>query len=357
MNFALQQQLAHDYALMETKIQQLMWNLSNTTADRIFEMETNISLLNQYLQDISAAENRREQVAIQQSENITALVYLLSGSDITLPASSCASLPPSSPSGYYWVRDRNGSAVHVYCDMTRSCGGLTGGWMRVAKLDMTNSSHQCPSGFLLRTDSSIRTCIRDSNSPGCSSITISTSNTASFTNVCGKVIAYQRGAPDAFYRFSYHGSNINSFYVDGVSLTHGTPRRHIWTFAAAVDELYSGGPLTNCPCIRSDQVGSNSIPSFVGDEYFCDTASQDRFISGHFYDLDPLWDGTGCGPLNTCCRFNNPPWFHKLLQPTTDDIEMRVCRSAEPSNEDIAVEMIDIYIQSTISFLTDCILV
>jgi hypothetical protein len=75
------------------------------------------------------------------------------------PSSSCAALPLSSPSGYYWVRASNGSAVHVYCDMTRSCGGVTGGWMRVAELDMTNSSHQCPSGLRQRNDSNIRTCV------------------------------------------------------------------------------------------------------------------------------------------------------------------------------------------------------
>ena len=57
---------------------------------------------------------------------------------------SCAALPPSSLSGYYMIRASNGSAVRVYCDMTRSCGNVTGGWMRVAELDMTNSSHQCP---------------------------------------------------------------------------------------------------------------------------------------------------------------------------------------------------------------------
>ena len=49
-----------------------------------------------------------------------------------LPVSSSATLKalsPSSPSGYYWVRASNGSAVRVYCDMTRSCGGITGGWI------------------------------------------------------------------------------------------------------------------------------------------------------------------------------------------------------------------------------------
>ena len=43
---------------------------------------------------------------------------------------------------------------------------------------------------------------------------------------------------------------------------------------------------------------------------------------------------------------NNPPWFYKELpRPTTDDIEMRVCRSEAKSNEDISIEMFDIYIQ------------
>ena len=31
-------------------------------------------------------------------------------------------------------------------------------------------------------------------------------------------------------------TDINGNYVDGVSLTHGAPRQHIWTFAATVSE-------------------------------------------------------------------------------------------------------------------------
>ena len=78
--------------------------------------------------------------------------------------------------------------------------------------------------------------------------------------------------------------------------------------------------------------------------YFCDTGSQNRFEYGRLYS-DPLWDGAGCGPHNTCCSLNNPPWFYKQLsQPTTDDIEMRVCRSEGIDNEDIRVEMVDIYL-------------
>ena len=40
-------------------------------------------------------------------------------------AASCAALPASSPSGYYWVTASSGFAVRVYCDMARSCGNVT----------------------------------------------------------------------------------------------------------------------------------------------------------------------------------------------------------------------------------------
>ena len=68
-----------------------------------------------------------------------------------------------------------------------------------------------------------------------------------------------------------------------------------------------------------------------------------------FYVNDPLWDGAGCGPQNTCCSFNNPPWFYKQLpQHTTDDIEMRVCRDQVSGDEDVAIETIDIIFSSSI---------
>ena len=229
--------------------------------------------------------------------------------------------------------------------MTRSCGGVTGGWRRVAELDMTNSSHQCPSGLRQRNDSNNRTCVRDSDSPGCSSVTFS-SATLEYSRVCGKIIAYQFGHTDAFADTG-RGSDpsIDTYYVDGVSLTHGSPRQHIWTFAAAHNE--ENGRDLNCPCTNTDMVQRQSLPpAFVGNDYFCDTGSTSLIMSFIFYGDDPLWDGAGCGPLSTCCSFNNPPWFYKQLpQSTTDDIEMRVCRDEDSSNEDIEIETVEIYIQ------------
>ena len=134
-------------------------------------------------------------------------------------------------------------------------------------------------------------------------------------------------------------------YVDGVSLTHGRPRQHIWTFAAAQDETTTN-PHTKCPCTNINIASSATPPpAFVGNDYFCDTGSSSAYTN-KFYSGDPLWDGAGCGPQSTCCSFNNPPWFYKQLpQPATDDMEMRVCRSTNSSNEDISIEMFDIYIQ------------
>ena len=61
---------------------------------------------------------------------------------------------------------------------------------------------------------------------------------------------------------------------------------------------------------------------------------------------DSLWDGCGCGAISTCCSFNSPPWFCKQLpQPTTDDIELRLCGDEVLTNEDTPLEVIELYIQ------------
>ena len=222
------------------------------------------------------------------------------------PAASCAALPPSSPSGYYWVSNSNGSPTLVYCTM--SCGTLTGGWMRVGLLNMTNSNHQCPSGLMEHNYSpNIRTCVRNEASAGCSSVELSTAN-IQYSRVCGRITAYHVDSVDGF--------TPNSPFLDGVSLTHryrtDAGRQHIWSFAAAHSSC------SNCR--------RNLRPSSVGEDYFCSI-------------VNPMW----CTRSDECCT---TPYFHKTLpQPTTDDIEMRVCRIGGRDNEDIAIETVEIYVQ------------
>ena len=90
-----------------------------------------------------------------------------------------------------------------------------------------------------------------------------------------------------------------------------------------------------------------SVPSFVGNDYYCETGRTTGTTEGLFYeDADPLWDGEGCGSTSTCCEFNNPPWFCKQLpQPTTEDIEVRICSSRETDSEDTPIEHIELYIR------------
>ena len=216
--------------------------------------------------------------------------------------------------------------------------------MRVAHLDMTDPSHHCPSGFV-SMNSPRRTCgSPDFRDGGCISATFPT-HKVRYSRVCGRIKAYQYKTPDAFhYYHSHRNADIDDPYVEGISLTHGhTPRKHIWTFAAAVDETRSNEWV--CPCTRPDLTYTGVVPPFIGQDYFCETGSRYQY-QNIFYDADPLWDGQGCGLRSTCCSFNNPPWFCKQLQqPTTDDIELRLCGGYPSGNEDTPIEFVEIFVQ------------
>ena len=199
------------------------------------------SLLQNFTQLVETTQNRIINETMTSNQQYLELENKLAGLHSSFLAVSCATIlqfAPFSPSGHYWIRSSNGSAVHVYCDMTRSCGGVTGGWMRVASLDMRDNSNQCPSG-LRQGDSctSEPTCEIGTNSETgkCSSNSY-TSHGLHYSHVCGMIRAYQYRTPDGFRNRGNREMplDIDSNYVDGVSLTHGMPhsRKHIWTFAA-----------------------------------------------------------------------------------------------------------------------------
>ena len=163
---------------------------------------------------------------------------------------------------------------------------------------------------------------------GCSSVTFP-AHGVSYSKVCGRDYGYQKGSPDGFERHHHcPGCTINKPYVDGVSITHGSPRQHIWTLAAT-----SNGPY--CPCENVP-----SVPSFIGDDYFCDAEGTNTYTPN-----DRLWDGHSClAETQQCCDRAN--WFCKdLPQPTTDDIEFRVCADEARANEDVYIEDVEIYVQ------------
>ena len=215
--------------------------------------------------------------------------------------------------------------------------------MRIANLDMSDTTQNCPSGFGFVARPK-RTCGRNKTSPGCSSAFYSTRG-LSYSQVCGRVIGYQFSSPNAFFAHQYDPTiTIDQYYLDGVSLTRGSPRRHVWSFAAAIDERRRDRHI--CPCSNSEHtLPSTALPPFIGNDYFCDSGT-DSFRFGVFHTADPLWDGQGCGARSTCCTFNRPPWFCKdLRSSSSDDVEVRICGNENRSNEDTPVEIIELYVK------------
>ena len=298
------------------------------------ELLDSISLLHETLNASMVLTNER--YSLLESKTQQLLSTLESLGQPSSPAASCAALldfSPSSPSGHYWVRSSNGSAVHVYCDMTKSCGNITGGWTRVSSINITENDTQCPGNLTKQEDSN--TCgveIVAFSLPHCSSVNFSI-NSIRYSKVCGKIKAFPIGSLEAFHGILH---SIDHAYVDGISLTYGHPRQHIWTLAAGTSESN-----VSCPCTNNCQANSTTLPpSFVGKDYFCDIGSEDR--------SNPLWNGDSYVAMSTYSSSNSPspPWFYRdLPHTTTEDIEMRVCVDEGRSNEDIAIETIEIYVQ------------
>ena len=162
-----------------------------------------------------------------------------------------------------------------------------------------------------------------------------------FTQVCGRAIGYQHYT-GAFVGVGMAGKNIDDPYVDGLSITFGlTPRRHLSTYAAAHAEANSPFPHANCLCAAAS---GSQPPSFVEDHYYCESANI-GYTEDQWYANDPLWDGDGCPTGNICCDPPNLPWFNRMIDPpSTADIELRVCRDEDSGNEDVVVELFELFV-------------
>ena len=90
-----------------------------------------------------------------------------------------------------------------------------GGWTKVAYLNMTESGATCPPGLTLQQYNNIDHGL-------CGYIFHLCLN---YLEVCGQIRGYQHKGSDVFYQLSV---GIDSYYVDGVSITYGqNPRTHI----------------------------------------------------------------------------------------------------------------------------------
>ena len=242
---------------------------------------------------------------------------------------------PNSPSGYYRINGEN-----VYCEMGELCGSK-GGWSQLAYLNMSDSTANCPIGFQFSVRGSLRTCGRPTGGASCVPVMFP-SNGISYSEVCGKVVGYQYGSPDAVDG----GGTIDSYYVEGISITRGYPREHVWTLMAGSFQSYSS--VGNCPC-NTPPGSSQSVPAFIGNDYFCESGnpSESGFRQEIVFTDDPLWDGNGCGTQErSCCSAPGLPWFHKTLNSATDDyLELRDCGDHITSEEDVLISYYEIYVK------------
>ena len=258
------------------------------------------------------------------------------------PANSCMEIyncNPDATSGNYWIRS---SSEPVYCEMNIThCGNITGGWMRVINMDMTVDT-SCPENFGLIVESSVRICraVRTDRGPGCSSWNVPT-HRVPYAKICGRARGYQFLLPESFQGYTRLSQTLDGYYVEGLSVTHGgTPRNHIWTFAAGPSKNETTF-THNCPCVRSPH---SPAPPFLGEDYFCESG---RFNNGEassgWYLGDPLWDSKGCPDGSFCCSHGGP-WFKKTLgQDASDDIEVRMCRSE--NLDEVGVDQLELYVQ------------
>ena len=121
-------------------------NVSNVMEAIAANLDRNSDDLSEFLQDhVPQLHNEHQQLRSQ--------------GHCPLYISSCSSLLSyniyiyTCPPGYYIVRTANGTDVRVFCDMTLSYGGVTGGWMRVA-----DTYQDCPSGFVESNETGIYQC-------------------------------------------------------------------------------------------------------------------------------------------------------------------------------------------------------
>ena len=250
---------------------------------------------------------------------------------------------PNSPSGMYLLATANNGSINAYCNMEELCGS-GGGWTRLAYLDMSDSTENCPSGFRLYQSGGVRACGRPTSSAGsCVSVQFP-SNGISYSQVCGRVTGYQYFAPDAIKYPSYsYRNDINSYYVDGVSITRGSPRQHVWTLMAGYSD--SSTYSHYCPCNNGSRV---QVQSLIGNNYFCESGNTGHGAAGILYTSDSLWDGQGCGSLEPpCCNVPGIPWFHRDYGNTTtpDYIELRVCADDGTNWKDSPVSYYEIYVK------------
>ena len=157
------------------------------------------------------------------------------------------------------IQASNGSHILVYCDMEGSnCDGK-GGWMRVGYLNMSEPYAICPHYLTQRQYNNIDHDVCGRPNSGMSAHTFSSTKRINYNKVCGQLRGYQYQSPDGF---GHGNNNIDSCYVDDISITYGSsPRKHIWTYVNGFTSDNVPHPESSCPCSTNNIVAPGRKPN------------------------------------------------------------------------------------------------
>ena len=272
---------------------------------------------------------------------------------MTYSGSSCEdiynnNLATGDKSGYYRINN----STWTFCNMTAIsdtngfvpfCAGVGGGWKRVAHINIS-AGDDCPDGWRQDTYLGVSFCrVVSDGTRTCASATFPTNGT-SYHRVCGRARGYQKGSANGFHWGHRESQTIDGYYVDGLSITYGMPRQHLWTYLHGQhDNKTSTG--FNCPCATA--IGGGPEPfSFVGTNYYCESGSIATQNATAYYFNDPLWDGSDCYRSTECCNSPIQPWFYRELNgTTTSNIEARICHANRYSTGSMLIDQLELYIQ------------
>ena len=216
-------------------------DLINDLQVDLSEANTRIDTLQQYAKSLAAnsSEANMQIASLQTSQDLTGAIADSNTGQINSLKQQINDIPtscqdvktrwPDSPSGIYLMTLPNGNMSYVYCHLGNLCGS-SDGWMRIAYLDMTDPAQECPSELRTLNENGVKCCGRKENVGSCDGLFFS-SKGKSYSEICGRVTGYQWGSPD-----SITDGNIDSHYVEGISITYGSPRQHLWTFIATIRE-------------------------------------------------------------------------------------------------------------------------
>jgi hypothetical protein len=134
------------------------------------------------------------------------------------------------------------------------CGGA--GWRPVVSLDIGDSSQECPTPWV-EAPTPARSCYaRVSDDSLGVNFPVSGPR---YSKVCGRVVGYSETSTDAFAQI-VGSRTIDSAYLDGMSVTHGSQHQHIWSFGTGHRPEYTG---FCCPWDTSNRAIARSPPSFA----------------------------------------------------------------------------------------------